>query len=92
MLTAIHASTTVLADASRLGDNILLVIGPLAFVTAIAIWIALTIRAASKRVHPEKIHGDTAHRGPVQGGVLAPDQPQDEHPKDHPHDRPARRS
>jgi hypothetical protein len=60
----------MLADASPIGDNILLIIGPLVIALALIFWVGITAYAARKRVHSERIRGQSAHRGVVQGGVI----------------------
>ncbi|HEX2315225.1 MAG TPA: hypothetical protein VHJ17_15890 [Thermomonospora sp.] len=60
--------------AVRLGDSYWHVLGPILVALALATWVTLTVRAARRRVkHPERIRGSSAHRGPVQGGVLEGD-------------------
>ncbi|MFB4317425.1 hypothetical protein [Actinomadura sp. 21ATH] len=63
----------MLADASPVGDNILLIIGPIVVAVALAVWLGLTVLASRRKVRPEKIRGGSAHRGPVQGGVIEGD-------------------
>lgn len=64
----------MLTMAVRLGAGYWLLLGPALVALALAIWLFLTVRAARRRVpHPERMHGEAAHRGPVQGGAFEGD-------------------
>jgi hypothetical protein len=62
----------MLAAASPLGNNYLLIVGPLVVVVAMCVWIGLTV-AARRKNRPARGHTDQPHRGAVQGGVLEGD-------------------
>ncbi|GAA3968820.1 hypothetical protein GCM10023085_58940 [Actinomadura viridis] len=66
----------MLADASPVGDNLLLIIGPLIVFIALAAWLCLTAYAARQRTRADKLRGESPHRGPVQGGVIDRDSAQ----------------
>jgi hypothetical protein len=63
----------MLAAASPLGDNYLLIVGPLVVVVAICVWIGLTVTAARRKGRPGRGHIDHPDRGAVQGGVMEGD-------------------
>ncbi|TNY36759.1 hypothetical protein [Thermomonospora catenispora] len=64
----------MLIMAVRLGAGYWLLLGPALVALALAVWLFLTVRAARRRVpHPERMHGDAPHRGPIQGGTLQGD-------------------
>ncbi|XVQ11716.1 hypothetical protein ACQP1W_03775 [Spirillospora sp. CA-255316] len=78
----------MLADASPVGDNILLILGPLIVALALAGWLGLTAYAARRRARTAaRGTPDTAeHRGPVRGGVIEGDPGQRNRRDEAPHD------
>jgi hypothetical protein len=63
----------MLADTSPVGDNILLIVGPVVIALALVTWLVLTLHASRKRVRADRLRGGETHRGPVQGGVIEGD-------------------
>jgi hypothetical protein len=60
-------------EASPVGNNILLIVGPLILVVAIITAVVLTTVIGRKRGRPARGIGDATHRGAVQGGVIQGD-------------------
>jgi hypothetical protein len=63
----------MLAEASPLGDNYLLIVGPLVVVVAIGVLIGLTVKASRRKSRPPRGPVGGPHRGAVQGGVIEGD-------------------
>jgi hypothetical protein len=60
----------MLADASPVGDNILLLIAPLVIAAGLIFWLGITAYSARMRVRTKRLRGQSPHRGAVQGGVI----------------------
>jgi hypothetical protein len=78
----------MLAETAPVGDNILLIVGPLVVALALVAWLGLTAYAARKRARTAaRRTPDTAeHRGPVRGGVIEGDPGQRNRRDEAPHD------
>lgn len=64
----------MLADASPVGANALLIVGPLILALALVTWLVITWRGKKKAVqHPEHKRDQAAERGPVSGGMFRGD-------------------
>jgi hypothetical protein len=63
----------MLAEASPLGNNALLIIGPIILALALVTWLVLTYYGRRKRPRIDRMRGESSHRGPVQGGVIEGD-------------------
>jgi hypothetical protein len=59
--------------ASPLGNNVLLIVGPVILALAIITWVVLTTQVGRKGGRPARGDGGGTHRGAVQGGVIEGD-------------------
>ncbi|MBC6457253.1 hypothetical protein [Actinomadura sp. HBU206391] len=59
--------------ASPVGDNSLLIVGPIVLVLGIIAFVVATTVIARKRGRPARGSDDGPHRGAVQGGVIEGD-------------------
>ncbi|GAA4099289.1 hypothetical protein GCM10022214_75170 [Actinomadura miaoliensis] len=53
-----------------LGDNYWLVLGPIVIALALITWLLLLWYGQRKRVRIDRMHGRSAHRGAVTGGII----------------------
>ncbi|MBO2453407.1 hypothetical protein J4573_40385 [Actinomadura barringtoniae] len=51
----------------------MLIIGPIIIALALITWLAMTVYGWRKRPRPDRIHGESSHRGAVQGGIIEGD-------------------
>ncbi|MDL4772800.1 hypothetical protein [Actinomadura xylanilytica] len=62
-------AATILADASMLGHNLPYWLGPAIITISMVVWLGLTLSAAIRKIHPERRHDQSPHRGPIEGGL-----------------------
>lgn len=63
-----------LLAAERLGDNAIVWVIPALAALALVVWLALTIEASSRKIHPNRRNDQDNHRGGNQGAYYVYEQ------------------